>query len=149
MSIHIEARWLSHDSGTKFYEVIQFYNVDAKKFVVVKRWGPIGKTGEVQFAEYPSSRKAQQEAEKIIKSKTGRGYMVSQSSAGLHGLGVDSIAAGELLSALNAHYRRDQATAIAEAVGVDAMKVIMDEVDDIVVEEPAPEPERGEEWGSW
>lgn len=149
MSIHIEPRWLSHDSGTKFYEVIQFYNVDAKKFVVAKRWGAVGKSGEVQIAEYPTSRRAQQEADKIIKSKLGRGYTVAQSSAGLHGLSTDSMDADSLSRALRNHYRSDQANLISDSLNLASVMPVAVEDDEIVVEEPAPEPERGEEWGSW
>lgn len=149
MSIHIEPRWLSHDSGTKFYEVIQFYNLEAKKFVVVKRWGPVSKAGEVQTVECANARKAQQEADKIIKSKLGRGYMVAQSSAGLHGMSTHSMNEEAFQKALRSHYRLDQANAIAETLALGTVVATVADEDDIVVEEPAPEPERGEEWGSW
>lgn len=149
MSIHIEPRWLSHDSGTKFYEVIQFYNLEAKKFVVVKRWGKVGASGEVQMLECPNARKAQQEAEKIIKSKLGRGYMVAQSSAGIHGLSSDSLDEDALTTALRLHYRREQADQIATTLELGELASTTADDSDIVVEEPEPEPERGEEWGSW
>jgi hypothetical protein len=32
---------MHHSTGTKFYEVVQLWNVDAKKFIVIKRWGKV------------------------------------------------------------------------------------------------------------
>jgi len=149
MTIHIEPRYLAHEGGTKFYEVIQFYNVDAKKFVVAKRWGAMGKSGEVKIDAYPTQRKAQQEAEKIIRSKEGRGYAIASKNSGLHGLSTDSLGNDELSRQLRNHYRSDYANAIASGLLIEEVEAISVEEDDVVVEEPMPEPERGEEWGSW
>ena len=151
MSIHIEPRYLAHEGGTKFYEVIQFHNLDEKRFVVVKRWGPMGKSGEVKIDSYPTLRKAQQEADKIIRSKEGRGYALAKSTSGFHGLATDDLDATEMKRRLGVHYRSDHANIIASNLCLRDDEIVADDSDqdDVVIEEPAPEPERGEEWGSW
>lgn len=154
--ITTEPRYLEHEGGTKFYEVIEFWNPDDKKFVLVKRWGKIGTTGETMIEEFNVMRACNAAAEKILKSKMSRGYAKSSSSEGIHGRSR-SFAENEVMPILDTHYKStpfirkviDQLN-LNKIQGMTADMMIVDELaDDIVVEEPGPEPDRGESWASW
>lgn len=153
--ITTEPRYLEHEGGTKFYEVIEFWNPDDKKFVLAKRWGKIGTVGETMIEEFNVMRACNAAAEKILKSKMGRGYAKSASSQGFHGRGR-SFTSLELWNLLETHYQsRAFTTKIIHQLGLDKIQgmtadgIIIDEINDIVTEEPGPEPDRGESWGTW
>jgi predicted DNA-binding WGR domain protein len=155
MSIIVEPRYFEHEGGTKFYEVIQFHHLDKKCWVMVKRWGKLSAAGETMVESFSSARACQAAAEKIIKSKTGRGYLKTSSHEGFHGRGT-SYSESELLSAAVKHYGLEFGRRLAadlkigdEIRGKELTQVWMDEAADIVCEEPAPEPDRGESWASW
>jgi predicted DNA-binding WGR domain protein len=153
--ITTEPRYLAHEGGTKFYEVIEFWNPDDKKFVMVKRWGKVGTAGETMVEEFNVMRACNAAAEKILKAKMSRGYQRDSSTEGFHGRGR-SFAERELMPALDTHYRSIALTRkvidmlnLSKIRGMEADMMIVDELSDIVVEEPGPEPDRGESWASW
>jgi predicted DNA-binding WGR domain protein len=153
--ITTEPRYLEHEGGTKFYEVIEFWNPDDKKFVMVKRWGKIGTTGETMVEAFGTMRACNSAAEKILKSKMGRGYSKTASAQGFHGRGR-SFTPTELVMLLGTHYQSKPFTQkvvdgldLHKIQGIEATHMIIDELDDIVTEEPGPEPDRGESWGTW
>lgn len=77
VEVSIESSMLVHESGTKFYEVVQLYNVAAKRFVLVRRWGKFNGVqggGEAKVETFADVRKCQDAASKIIREKGGRGY---------------------------------------------------------------------------
>ncbi len=152
--------FMTHESGTKFYEVVRLHIPDIKQHLVIKRWGKIAAKvagGEIQFQVHPNGRKAEAATDTIIRSKTNRGYSIQLASFGLHSYGGE-LNSDNVRSFLMTHYGPTNARAIlrefkgelgATYGGVEADGVIIDEAADIISEEPAPEPERGESWGSW
>ncbi len=78
VEVSIESSMLVHESGTKFYEVVQLYNVAAKRFVLVRRWGKLNSSllggGEAKVETFADVRKCQDAASKIVREKGGRGY---------------------------------------------------------------------------
>lgn len=157
MSISIvhEGTFLTHESGSKFYEVMQLHAPDAGKHLVIKRWGKTGSVsrgGEIQIITCTSARKAASQADSIIRQKEGRGYRRAPSTRGLHGYG-GAITIENIRRNLESHYSMDATATIMAAFGIDELfSGARDEpANPIVVEvpEPAPEPERGETWGSW
>ena len=145
MTVHFEGKFFEHEEGTKFYEVFQIWNADENVFLMVKRWGKVGSTGEVQVLPCRNHRVMEAEAHKIIQQKEKRGYFFAPASFGLHGL--KSSNSDELSRNLSLHYSVHSGK-IAQHFNLET-KVVADEAADIVVEEPAPEPERGGSWGSW
>lgn len=158
MSISVvhEGTLLMHEGGTKFYETMLFHIPDAGQHFLVKRWGKtsaLSAGGEIQFSIFPNARKAQAAAQTVIRQKEGRGYSKRGVAIGLHGYG-GTIDNSNVQAQLTTHYGAVNATLILrefipELRRTQATGIIIDELDDIVSEEPAPEPERGETWGSW
>lgn len=148
MKIHIESKFLAHEGGTKFYEVVEFWNTEQSKYVVVKRWGANGSVGQKSIEAFSVLRKAQQHADKTISSKVSRGYEITPSSYGLHGIGASEVSVddGAINRLVRDHYGSGEE--ILEELGLFEREIDPDE-GEIVYEEPEPEPERGEEWGSW
>ena len=148
-------RYLEHEGGTKFYEVIEFWNVAASKFVLAKRWGKVGTVGETMTDVFTTMRACNAAAEKILKSKMGRGYSKSESTIGFHTRN-NSFSPADFERLLATHYQSRPFTGlIMDALslnriqGMSADTMIIDELSDIVLEEPGPEPDRGESWASW
>lgn len=169
MSIPIvrEGTFLMHEGGTKFYEVMLLHTVEHSMHLLIKRWGKtsaIHGGGEIQIAQFPNARKAQSAADTLISQKRSRGYeRQGGATIGLHGYGgeITGGSAGNIHGLLAAHYGKLNAAAIVrefapelahELRGREITGVWIDELGDVVSEgakEPAPEPERGEGWGSW
>lgn len=155
-SVVHEGTLLMHEGGTKFYETMVFHAADHGQHLLVKRWGKTSAMsggGEIQILSHPNARKAQAAADNVIRQKEGRGYAKRGVAIGLHGYG-GTIDSSNLAQLLKTHYGTDNAQAILrefmdELRGTQITGVWVDEADSIVSEEPAPEPERGETWGSW
>lgn len=164
ISVVHETALMMHEGGTKFYEVVQLHAADIKQHVLIKRWGKtsaLSKGGEIQVQIFGAARKAGQAADTVIRQKEGRGYAKRSVAIGLHGYG-GTITNANLKSLLLDHYGRDNTVAILREFmtplgeekisGLEATSIWVDEIDDrgnIVIEEPPPEPERGDSWGSW
>lgn len=158
MSISVvhEGTLLMHEGGTKFYETMLLHIPDAGQHFFIKRWGKtsaLSAGGEIQLVELPNARKAQAAAHTVIKQKEGRGYAKRGVAIGLHGYG-GTIDRSNVEAQLTTHYGAANAALILrefipELRGTQASGTIIDEASDIVSEEPAPEPERGDTWGSW
>ncbi len=145
-----------HEGGTKFYEVVQLYNADARKFILVKRWGKAAarvRGGEIKVEEFSTAQRLDAAADKVIREKQGRGYSATKPDAAgaLHTRGGSSFASEtDFGNTLSMHYGPN-GTRIREVLGLSLGAVNPDDDDDdeVVVEEPQPEPDRGETWGSW
>lgn len=160
VSVVHETTLMMHEGGTKFYEVVQLHAPDIKQHVLIKRWGKtsaLSKGGEIQIQTFAAARKASQAADTLIRQKEGRGYEKRSYAVGLHGYG-GTITNANLKSLLLDHYGPDNTAAIFrefmtplgdEIKGREITDVWIDEADSIVSEEPPPEPERGDSWGSW
>lgn len=155
--IHFEPRIYQHESGSKFYEVVEIWHPDEKRFLLVRRWGKnsaLEGGGEIKFEPYLTLRLCNAAAEKLIDSKEKRGYERVSSGWGLHGCSSTTVP-GKLFDTLKRHYNAETAEHICSLLGVPA-KPFFDfdepyDENDIVVEEPVltPEPIRTAEWGSW
>ena len=152
-SLSTETMFMPHESGTKFYEITLLNAADMGRFLVVKRWGKMDARrggGEVQVLTYPTPRAALVAAEKLKNDKLKRGYSLGTAT---HGYGANTSLTGTeaIVSTTKAHYIKHWPMVI-QALGLEesgVTNVWVDETADVVVEEPAPEPKRGEHWGSW
>lgn len=153
------ATYLAHESGTKFYEVVNISCVDQNIFLSINRWGKMSAAdagGEIKITGYRSTRLATAAAESTLDGKFNRGYSRDFTVLGLHGMGQSFDAVG-LAMALNKHYGVKNAGKIATALGMAAnikpedraWVDEADEINEIVDEKPAPEPTRDASWGSW
>jgi len=152
MEILVESEYLDHQGGTKFYEVVQLLNVEKKSFVVINRWGKIAERaggGQVKIEKYRDARQCHEAARKKLDSKRHREYFNSVLKHGLHD--CQKVDSDTLPLWLGEHYRdTDNIDRILGELGVaNVVGQILDEVNDIIVEEPAPEIIRGDDWGSW
>lgn len=154
MEILCEPKFLVHESGTKFYEVVEFYNVAAGKFVSVNRWGKIAAQhggGETKVGQFIDICKCQDAARKKLLEKSGRGYSERTVRFGLHA-GTSKIESETLLSELRKHYS-NEGVIYTILSGLD----INDSLETVKtystasesVAEASPAFSRGEEWGSW
>lgn len=155
--IIIDCKLLSHSGGTKFYEVIQLHNVEAKSFVLVKRWGKngvkVGGGGEVKTETFTDIRKCQAAAYKIVeekrKGKPGQGeYALDRATFGLHSC-TASLSHGETYEAVRSHYGSVVADNLRVALRLGEI-VGAAIADDVIEERPPAAPiDRGDMWGSW
>lgn len=157
-SISTETMFMLHEGGTKFYEIVLLNAADLKKFLVIKRWGKTEARkggGETQVIEYPTPRAALVAAEKLREDKAKRGYQIT---GAMHGFGARSAFTGtdDIRSAVKGHYTKHWPMVLGHLgldviQGHEATMMIVDELDssDVVFEQPPPEPDRGDSWGSW
>lgn len=152
--ILVESRYLTHEGGTKFYEVIQLYNVSQRRFVSIRRWGKMTASdggGDVKIESYGDVRQCQNASVKILNEKEKRGY--SRATPPLSGLALaDKIYSSRVLEKLKVHYHdRDVATQVVSLLGIHEMREIEDTgiIDEGIDEPTKPEPERGGDWASW
>lgn len=156
MEVVIESKLMEHEGGTKFYEVVQFINASGRRFAAVYRWGKMSAIrggGETKVDRFTDARRCNEAARKKVNEKSGRGYSEARASFGLHP--VSSLKVDDSLRLkLGEHYHDTETIdAIMNALGVDDVLTGSNAdvalTDDVVVEEPAPEPERGDDWASW
>ena len=149
--ITIESKFMMHESGSKFYEIITLNAADIGQHIVVKRWGKASAQnggGEIQVHTYPSARKAGAAADTVKRQKEGRGYAHQAGGPGLNSFG-GQLTSGNVAHFLETHYGKNNARAILSNFnderirGLQATTMVLDEASDIVSEEPVPEPERG------
>lgn len=152
--ILIESRYLAHEGGTKFYEVIQLYDVDRKRFVLVRRWGKVvmrNGGGDTKVESFGDLRRCQQAAGRILVEKNKRGY--ARAAAGIGGLHVvERIRSDKAAQELSGHYN-DRATVsqILSMLGLDD-EMSSPKFENVIIQEGfelRPEPVRDADWGSW
>lgn len=161
ISVVHETALLMHEGGTKFYEVVTLHAADIKQHLLIKRWGKtsaMSRGGEIQIQMFGAARKAGQASDTVLRQKEKRGYAKRGIAFGLHGYG-GTLTNENLKGLLLDHYGADNTVAILREFmtplgedkirGLEATSIWVDEVNDIVSEEPEPEPERGDSWGSW
>ena len=157
MEIRTETTMMHHEGGTKFYEVARIFNGDGKRFVVVNRWGKVSEArnggGQCKVENFGSAGTAEIAAGKKLSEKRKRGYVdvggVSYLSRSFDG----DVARLKL----NEHFGdSDTVELIMSGLALsDVLTASQSDInhlfgrDDVVVEEPEPEVELGEEWASW
>ena len=148
--------FLQHEEGTKYYEVVTLWNHDSEQGVLVKRWGKQSSAfsigGELKVQPFADERKLSADAHEVINAKLKRGYKNADSPHGLH-LSINLIyGASRVIDQVVSHYGSEESYDIYKHLGTE--KFIFgvgetDDVDDVVCEEPPPEPVRDASWGSW
>lgn len=150
MSILIHPTYMTHEGGTKFYEVIRLTDEKSGVSVVANRWGPnisfaSPSGGQIKIMSHGDGFSAEQDAISKIASKKKGGYSTSKTTFGLHLKSV--VPPGIELGTLAAHFGKATAEAILEKLNTGTME------DDAHVSKVAPEPvkhiDRGSDWGSW
>lgn len=158
----VEANFLKHDGGTKFYETIAIHS-DGGSSLLIKRWGASAKQnggGQLKY-ERGSKSVVNQENLKILdekrRGKVGQGRYVD--TPVMHGLNASKGTAfdsANLLDRVQRHYSdgSDVALEVARYFSIDVdLPAVDNDPSDIVTlgEEPEAKPEinRGAEWASW
>jgi predicted DNA-binding WGR domain protein len=151
-TLTIGAEYLVHSGGTKYYEIVTFLNEAAKKFVEVRRWGPLATAksggGQTQTLEHDTAAQALESVRKQLNVKRRKDYGDKPAAWGLHRVtGNQSL--GDAHNYVGVHY--------ADAELVDELRVATGMAGTATRAEPEPtqpekrqpEPDRGEQWGSW
>lgn len=154
MNILVEATYLAHEGGTKFYEAISFWNSEDNRGVLIKRWGKMTQRnggGECKVEPFGDVRQLQDGYAKILNDKNKRGY--SRARPDFDYLNGSAVYAkrSEFISATANHFAGSGVEfSVYSLLGIKDLLVREDEeADDIVIEEPKPEPIRDANWGSW
>lgn len=148
----VTATYMEHESGTKFYEVIELNNAILGRHCVVRRWGKIDQAkdggGQIKLEKFEDARRSHAASQNIRNDKERRGYSNVRSNFGLHD--ADSVAGSISVSDIGRHYKdREFTEEIANYMGIGVTEEITSrEADDVVIEEPTTV-DRGDEWGSW
>ena len=156
MEIKTEITVLHHTGGTKFYEVSKFYNHAGKRYVVVYRWGKnseIRGGGQTKVENFAGEVNANEAARKRMSEKIKRGYEIGAWPDRM----PSSFDADITRLKLGEHFNdSDTVELVMSGLALsDVLTASQSDInhlfgrDDIVVEEPEPEIERGEEWASW
>src|SRR5688572_10964739 len=59
----------------------KFWSIDLKGSSFTVTWGKVGTTGQSQVKTFPDESKAKKEYEKLVKEKTGKGYVETTAKA--------------------------------------------------------------------
>jgi len=157
---YVNSKFLVHDSGSKFYEAIQITENKTGRSILIKRWGAIGLY--VGGGQTKIERGTQGEMAKafmlIINEKkayrSGKGkYIEEDRMFGIHkAVAVRNKIIAETFDRNLTHWSdRGTRDAIANYFGSDVEDIVAvtDQDFEVVIEEPEPEPDRGENWASW
>lgn len=152
MEIRADTTMMHHDGGTKFYEVIRIFNEGGKRFVVVNRWGKMSERrgGQSKVENFGSAGIANVAAAKKINEKRKRGYnevIVRDVLPGSFDGDLIRLKLNECFDDSDTVELIMSGLGISDVLTGASGKTF--EPDDVVVEEPEPEVERGEEWASW
>ena len=157
MEIKTEIMVLHHTGGTKFYEVSKFYNHAGKRYVVVYRWGKnseIRGGGQTKVENFAGEVNANEAARKKMSEKIKRGYEVGASPDRMprsFDADITRLKLGEHFDDLDVTESVMHHLALTDIL-TEASKADLDHLfgrDNVVVEEPEPEIERGGDWASW
>lgn len=150
-SIAVNAIYMRHSGGTKFYEVVQFYNDQARRYVLVRRWGKMSAKvsgGETKIEWFASRHQCTIAAERIVSEKAGRGYHRESGDFGLHGIPL--VVVEEVQKALGIHYaNKDAQDLILTQLGLNVSGAPHGWVLEEETPVAQPEPVRDADWGSW
>ena len=147
--------YFSHPSGTKDYALFRIYNETTDKAVVVKCWGKVGATSQVQVLQASGIKHMDVLFSKELKSRKTKDY---KEEITVHGQGGN-------LDAVIGKYKRElggkhapavlvrmAATLANERVANEFSRLAVTSLDGVApmtTAEPKPEPDRGVTWGTW
>lgn len=162
--LNIDAKYLEHSAGTKFYELVLISDEKAEKFMLIRRFGAIklrSSGGQVKAQTFSTAHAARAEMVDLLREKEsvrkdGR-YEEKAFNYGLHHLvtsrvGGHSYPRERVIDEAESHYKNHSSTMreIGEAFSGDTFIALPDELE--IVEEGKPEVapiKRDEDWGSW
>ena len=157
----VRSEYLEHTGGTKFYETVSIAsesNTGAN--ILIKRWGSISVrtgAGQLKIEEF-DDRRSLLRAEKTILEKKRKGksdgaYVDKTSNHGFHTSCWQKstmLNEKEFAEFLKNHYLDNEGTHDGVFNIINSYEGSTEvNGNDIIVEEPQPEPDRGEQWGSW
>lgn len=152
--------FMTHEGGTKFYEVVSLWSNVTNRGSVIRRWGSNGTAGDRKLEWFESAAAMKRAATTVIASKSKRGY----SRDDLRGKRTlpKSIPEDAVFVALKQHYGIEGlAKSVCAAMrvsdsgiaGKSATVIAVDEFEDIPVGitpvGKLPEIVRGGDWASW
>lgn len=150
-TLTVGAEYLVHSGGTKYYEIATFLNEDAKKFIEVRRWGPMATakrgSGQTQVLSHGTAAQALESVRKQLKVKR-KEYADKPGGFGLH-VNAGSQTLGTAYRLIGEHYADPELAASLRIATSVAQLGDEDEVEPKVPEKIQPEPDRGAQWGSW
>jgi hypothetical protein len=143
-----------HSGGTKFYEIIAFTNPIARRYVEVRRWGPVAQMksggGQMKIIEHDSGPAMTDSAARQFNAKQKGDYQIDRSTTFGY---IASSKGGTWDSNALKKERHYTGPATREALFT---KLALDATADVPIEaRPARKPaveenvDRGEAWGSW
>jgi hypothetical protein len=142
---------LLHAGGTKFYEIVKFFDPLSHKHVEVRRWGKVEALhsggGQVNVIPHTSKWDLDRSVDKQVAAKEKGGYKVEKSAHAFHS-NVGALVPTAFRVKLGQHYNDSALRArVIALLGLESIHTAIDE-------ELAPKREevpvdRGENWGSW
>ena len=148
-----------HSGGTKFYETVKISDIPGGQHMLIKRYGSVDKRhggGQVKIEKYDGRMSAcSAELSEIIASKQKGNkdghYIAASLGWGLHSAGSKTYEGNEFERAIRSHYSFEHASAIVSHFASPTSVTNVETVDDDIVDTSVmePEPDRGEQWGSW
>lgn len=155
----IKKYFFEHSSGTKFYELMLFNNVDTKGFALVKRWGKnegsvVRGFGAILTESFTSESYALHALVTEFDNRKKRGYVQKRCAVGMHDVTEGSYIP---VSELAVHYKgstKGKGTHLdqvlhALGLGIETAGEIHEE--DFPVEPPVvtPAEPKYDNWGAW
>ncbi len=151
MSISVFPFYMSHESGTKFYEVVRLTNDDNGRSIVFNRWGKVNDFhhggGQTKQESFDNGFSADQAATQKVAEKEKRGYKRDRSDFNLHRF-VTQQPDASFDARVSAHYGRAMVGTVYKALGIDPNAAVT-KSEKVAPQPPAVEINRGEQWGAW
>jgi predicted DNA-binding WGR domain protein len=152
----VSAKFMAHEGGTKFYEVVALWNESEKRGALVRRWGKTSARvggGEIKIEPYGLKSQLDTSLRAALAEKSKRGYLerpFEHVGKTIHGV-VMCDGPNAFIEVARSTYGAN-IMAVLKSVFSEASGSSADE-EDIVVEEPVkvvkPEPVRSQDWASW
>lgn len=146
-NISVQATWMEHEGGTKFYQVFFIRSEKTGRAVSVNHWGSIGKLGALRFHRPVNGGDTQvkpgHQASVTISAKQKRGYSVVDTAE------FPICDAEELEQRFGADLTHNIQVALMMMLPADDSPTDETETIPKVAKAPEPEPERPASWGRW
>jgi predicted DNA-binding WGR domain protein len=150
-TLTIGAEYLVHSGGTKYYEIVTFLNEEAKKFIEVRRWGAMATAksggGQTQTIEHDTAAQALESVRKQLSAKRRKDYVDKTGGFGVH-VHTGSQTLSAAYRCIGEHYA-DPELVDQLRVATSAAAASIGSVEPEPPKVAQPEPDRGEQWGSW
>lgn len=158
MLVNVNVQFLVHESGSKFYEIVEFACNATGRYTTVRRWGKASLAkggGQIKYEQWGSARHqtaaaVELQAEKVNPFKAGGPYL-GRAFRHVFATGKSDFEHDMLDEVLSAHYSADPDVKeyVLNALGVfreDAAPTAI-KVKEAAV--PKVDPVRAQDWASW